>query len=183
MRRFKDIVYRKIKKTGEELYFMGLVSSHSGNLSIRCANKIFITARGSMLGRLTRKEIIEVPLKGKGLYEKASRELPTHRNIYLRTENLAVVHAHPPHAIALSLHTRIIKPIDYESSLYLPEVHVIKNEKIQEVVPEYLMNGGIVVVKGHGSFAAAKSIEDALHFTTALEISSKIIVIEKIIGG
>ncbi len=183
MRKSKRTIYQKIKKTGEELYRTGLVSSHSGNLSIRCGDKIFITTRGSMLGRLTVNDIIEVPLRGEGVYKRASRELPTHRNIYLKTGNLAVVHAHPPSAIALSFRTEVIKPFDYESSIYLGEVHVVENERIEERVPAYLTDGGIVMVRGHGSFAAAKSIEEALHYTSTLEISCRIMVIDKILGG
>ncbi len=55
----------------------------------------------------------------------ASTELVGHRAIYRQTPALAVIHAHPPHAVALSLLEREIIPVDMEGSFHLSKVRVL----------------------------------------------------------
>ena len=83
---------------GQDLFLAGLNSSHSGNLSIRQGDRLVITRRGSMLGRLTERDLIETGLeKNDSHITLASTEIRVHRAIYKNTAALAVVHAHPPH--------------------------------------------------------------------------------------
>ena len=44
---------------GRELSSRGLVTSHSGNLSVRFGERMVITRRGSMLGSLTEQDLVE----------------------------------------------------------------------------------------------------------------------------
>lgn len=48
---------------GRELFLQGVNSSHSGNMSVRVGDRIFITRRGSMLSNLTERDIIETGLQ------------------------------------------------------------------------------------------------------------------------
>ncbi len=50
----------------------------------------------------------------------ASAELAVHRSIYKKTSALAVVHAHPPYAVALSFTEKEIVPCDMEGRVLLP---------------------------------------------------------------
>jgi Ribulose-5-phosphate 4-epimerase and related epimerases and aldolases len=54
----------------------------------------------------------------------ASAELAVHRTIYKRTSALAVVHAHPPYAVALSFTEEEIIPCDMEGRALLLKVPV-----------------------------------------------------------
>jgi len=89
---------------GHDLFARGLVSSSSGNLSIKLGERIIITRRGSRLGCLEEHDLIETGLdKDDRSTPLASTELAVHRAIYRETPALAIVHAHPPHYVALSL--------------------------------------------------------------------------------
>ncbi len=171
-------------KIGRELFIRGLIASHSGNLSVKRGDEILITRRGSMLGNLTKEDIVSVPLIADKV-EAASRELVVHRAIYQSTSALACVHAHPPYAIALSLIENEIIPIDEEGAFYLPRVPILAIEDTigSEVVASQLaklFNGNkIAMIKGHGSFAIGETLEEAYLKTSSLEHSSQIIHLVK----
>ena len=122
-------LYEQFQEIGRDLYVAGLISSHGGNMSVRLGDKVVIKRRGAMLGRLKPHDLIET-----GLYKPdsgvilASTELIVHRAIYLSTPALAVIHAHPRTAIALSLSREEIVPIDVEGSYLLKKVPVIEVE-------------------------------------------------------
>ncbi len=174
-------------KIGRELFIRGLIASHSGNLSVKRGNEILITRRGSMLGNLTKEDIVSVLLKADKV-EAASRELVVHRAIYQATSALACVHAHPPYAIALSLIENEIIPIDEEGAFYLPRVPILAIEDTigSEVVASQLaklFNGNkIAMIKGHGSFAIGETLEEAYLKTSSLEHSSQIIHLVKTVS-
>lgn len=177
-------MYELFQKIGNDLLSMGLVTSHGGNISVREADKIIITRRGSMLGHLEEDSIIKVRLKGKDANAlKASMEFPVHRAIYQKTGAMAIIHAHPPHATALSLISETVKPKDSEGAILLGEVPVIMCKKTvgsKEVAmqaSEFLKDHKIVMVRGHGCFAIGQTLEEALCYTSALDASCHIILL------
>ncbi len=177
------------QKVGQQLLSLGLITSHGGNASVRKGNKIFITRHASMLGCLERGDIIKLGLNETGPSTKnASFELPVHREIYLNSGAGAVLHAHPPHAIALSMVEKCIRPRDAEGAILLKEVPVIETMEVvgsKEVgikAAELLKEYRIVMIKGHGSFAVGETLEEALCYTSALEDSARIIFLLKRLG-
>jgi L-fuculose-phosphate aldolase len=187
---FISIMLKTFQKVGSQLLSLGLISSHGGNASVRQGDKIFITRHASMLGCLERGDIIKLGLNETGpLTKKASFELPVHREIYLHSGAGAVLHAHPPHAIALSLLEKCIRPLDAEGAILLKEVPVIETTEVvgSKAVGieagKLLREHKVVMVKGHGSFAAGKTLEEALCYTSALEDSAKIIILLRGLGG
>jgi len=173
----------EFKKIGKDLFLTQLVTSHGGNLSIRIEDEIIITRSGAMLGHLTENDLVRLPMNFKGSHKKASKELAVHLAIYRKTPAKAVVHAHPPCGIALSLKKDLIKPLDAEGKFLLGEVDVIEvkkpigSEELAEKVSESLKQSLLVMVKGHGSFARGETLEEAYHLTSVLETSAKIICI------
>ncbi|MFA6431544.1 MAG: class II aldolase/adducin family protein, partial [Candidatus Margulisiibacteriota bacterium] len=116
----------EFRKIGRLLFQQGLVDSHSGNLSIRDGDKIYITKRDSMLGELDDESIVEVGLASGGSEDLASRELPVHRAIYKETGALAIVHAHPISAIAISLTDNKIVPQDAEGLYVYKSASIVR---------------------------------------------------------
>jgi L-fuculose-phosphate aldolase len=116
-------------------------------------------------------------------------ELPTHLAIYEATGAGAVLHAHPPSAIALSFVANRIVPIDSEGAIILRQVPVIRARSVvasREVARRaagLLKDHRIVVVATHGSFAVGQSLEEALSVTTTLEMSAKIALMVRALGG
>ena len=173
---------RQFQWVGKALLKEGLNSSHSGNISIRKGSHILITRKRAMLGRLGEEDIVKANLDGGGEKEKpASSELPVHRAIYRRTAAQAIVHCHPPHAIALSLVMKRVTPVDVEGSYHLKDVPVLVSQKpvgSQEIADEIatLMEGyKVILCRGHGSFAVGDALEEAYWWSSCLEHSSKIL--------
>jgi L-fuculose-phosphate aldolase len=176
----------QFQTVGRDLCARGLVSSHSGNLSIRLGVRLCITHRGSMLGCLEEHDLVETGInKNDRCTPLASTELAVHRAIYKHTPASAIVHAHPAYAVALSFSEQEIIPCDVEGSLLLPRVPVlgwgetVKPEDFAEEIAEALTAHKIVLVHGHGSFAAAQLLEEAYHYTTTLEESCRLLYLLK----
>lgn len=179
------MILSQFQAVGRDLFTRGLVSSHSGNLSIRLGEQILITRRGSMLGSFNEQDLIETGIsKNSRATPLASMELPVHRAIYKQTPALAIVHAHPPYAVALSLAETEIVP-NAELFSVIGRVPVINQDmkaapcELADVIAQALKKSRIVMVRGHGSFAIGQLLEEAYGFTTALEESCQVICLLK----
>ena len=181
------IIEEEFIRIGRELFIRGLIASHSGNLSVKRGGEILITCRGSMLGNLTKTDIVSVPLVADRV-NSASRELVVHRMIYQATSALACVHAHPPYAIALSLVEKEIVPIDEEGAFYFPRVPILAIEDsigsavVARQLAKLFDGNKIAMIKGHGSFAIGETLEEAYLKTSSLEHSSQIIHLVKTVS-
>lgn len=174
------MILSQFQSVGRDLFSRGLVSSHSGNLSIRLGENTIITRRGSQLGSLEENDLIETGIsKNNRATPLASVELPVHRAIYQQTAAQAIVHAHPPYAIALSLTENEIIP----TSEWLPVIGRvpvlgwntdIKPCDMADIIAQTLKEHGVVMVHGHGSFAIGQLLEEAYSFTTALEAGCQV---------
>lgn len=175
---------------GRDLFAAHLNNSHSGNLSARKGSSIVITRRGSMLGHLEEEDLIFTGLENDDQNTPlASTEIGVHRAVYRGTPALAVVHAHPPHAVALSLLLDQIIPVDAEGLYLLGKIPVlspketIASRELEGILPGVLREYKVAVVRGHGSFAAGQTLEEAYKWTTSLEHSCRILCITTYLGG
>ena len=164
------------KQTGEDLFRQGLTTTHGGNLSVRNKQKIAITAHFAMLGRLKPGDVVEVPLDEPEdrIAGHASSDTPLHQLIYRSTSALAVIHAHGAPATALSLSEDVIAPTDVEGAVFLRQVPVVAPDQAREMLPRLLKTHACVMVRGHGSYTAGRSLGEALAFTSALDFSSRV---------
>jgi L-fuculose-phosphate aldolase len=181
-------VLRQFQEIGRDLYLAGLVSSHGGNLSVRFGDRVIIKRRGAMLGRLREVDLVETGLeKADSGVMLASTELVVHRAIYLATLALAIVHAHPRVAIALTLSRDEIVPIDNEGSYLLHKVPVVAAEfasgsaEMVERLPAALQEYKIAMLRGHGCFAIGQTLDEAFQWASCLEESCQIILAAKTI--
>ena len=174
---------QEFQEIGRDLFVSSLISSHGGNMSVRRGNSIIITRHGSMLGRLKDGTLIETKIDAP-LHPLASTELIVHKTIYRRTPALAVVHAHPISAVALSVSVapKEIVPLDLESEVLVGNVPVLEveiasgSQELADAVSEALREHRIVVVRGHGSFAIGQTLEEAFEWTSCLEQASRVIL-------
>jgi len=174
-----DTTFAMLRDIGRDLFLRGLISSHAGNMSVRKGRTIWITRRGSMLGRLRMEDMVGVDIEKTDAHVlMASSELAIHRAVYETTSALAFIHAHPPYATLLSMMRDEIIPIDSEGSYLFKKVPVVIVEKTigsQEaggVISEALQDYKLVMMRGHGSFARGDVLEDAYMYTSSLEASS-----------
>jgi len=176
------MILSQFQSVGHDLFTRGLISVSSGNISIRLGDRIIITRRVSRLSCLEENDLIETGLsKNDRSTPLASVELNVHRAIYQQTPALAIIHAHPPHAVALSLTDTEITPSDTEGLSIVGQVPVlgwnmkVKRGGLADVIAQALKQCRIVMVHGHGSFAIGQLLEEAHSYTTTLEESCRVI--------
>lgn len=173
----------EFKKVGDLLFLLGLVDASSGNLSAKVSDGIWITKTGKCLYGLKSKDIVKIGLEKDIRWNAASSEVDLHVNIYKTIEQAkAIVHAHSPYTVSLSTKKDKIVPIDYEGKLFLKFVDVLDIKKWNEAksaIAQYFSEtkNNIVIAKGHGVFAFSDNLFDALKLVSALEFSSKIIIL------
>ncbi len=180
------MILSQFQAVGHDLFARGLVSSNSGDISVRLGDRIIITRRGSQLGCLQENDLIETGIsKNDRSTPLASIELPVHRAIYQATSASAIVHAHPPHAIALSLTETEIVPTDTEGLAVLNHIPVlgwdmdVKPGGLADIIAQALKQYRIIMVCGHGSFAIGQLLEEAHNCTTLLEESCQVVCLLK----
>ena len=172
-----------LAEVGKDLYSLGLVTSHGGNLSIRTAGGMWITGTGTMLGRLRERHISLVHAQGNHEGPPPSSDTLLHSAIYAVSGASAIVHAHPRHATALSFDTASFVPPDFEGRLHLTDVPVIEPGPLQvERLAGALQSRLVVVLRAHGAYARGNTLWEALHWITALEESAHIEVIRRSLG-
>jgi len=176
----------QFQRVGSGLFTQGFVSSQSGNLSIRRENRLLITQRHCALGSIGEGDLVEIGIaKNNRATPLASTELAVHRCIYRKTPALAVVHAHPPYAVALSFIEQQVVPCDMEGRSIVAKVAVLgkgttaRAGDFGEEIAEALRRCKVVLVEGHGTFAIGQLLEEAYYYTTAFEQSCRILYLLK----
>jgi L-fuculose-phosphate aldolase len=171
----------QFQTTGHDLSVNGLITSSTGNLSIRLKDKLLITRHGSLLGRLEKSDLVKTGIcKDDNSTPLASSELAVHRAIYRSTTALAIVHAHPPCAVGLSLNEEISIPgstasFGSEKVPVLGKGMDIKPGALGDIIAEALKNRKIVMVYGHGSFAIGQTLDEACKNTIDFEEYCRVI--------
>jgi L-fuculose-phosphate aldolase len=162
----------RFQAAGKALAANGLITGSSGNLSIRIKDKLIITRHGSILSNLSDDDLIETVISSDDSKTPlASWELPVHRAIYLATATLAIVHAHPPYAVALSLaDTAATKQAD---SPVIGESCGVVAGVLADEIAQALKKCPLVMVRGHGSFAIGETLDEALDATLQFEKKCK----------
>ena len=175
-------MYEEFLWVGKRLESQGLITAQGGNLSVRDGDDMVITRTESFLGDLSEDDLVRVPINGEPLPDTApSREWRVHQAIYKNSDAMAVVHAHPCFAVALSFLVDHIDTVDAEGLLLLGKVPVISAQsavasaEVAYKIGEIAHETNAVMVKGHGSFAWGKGLREAYSLTTTLAASAKIL--------
>lgn len=165
---------------GRRLVLEGLVKANFGNMSIRAGNGFFIKRSGAFLDAPWNP--IFTPLDGE-VPREVSTEWQVHREIYLKTPYDAVLHAHPPHAVALSLLVNEVIPVDSEGRLLAPRIPVVEGEpgsiELARSVASVISESQVVIARGHGTFAAGMDLMRAYILTSVVEHSSLILLLSR----
>lgn len=173
--------YESMARVGRALALRGLNTSHSGNISIRSGGMMIIKRRAAMMGWLKKEDLVETSLEREDSHSLiASTESAVHRQIYKNTDAMAVVHAHCPYCVTLSLIEDEITCIDAEGVMKYKKIPVVELDipigpaEAAEKVPPVLKDYKVCVIRSHGAFAKGMTIEDALGNITGAEHSAQI---------
>ncbi len=148
-------------EVGRRLYARQLVNGGEGNLSTRLGpRRLLCTPTGANKGFLSEDQLVITDLDGSAQGLRApSSELLLHLACYEeRLDCLAVVHAHPPHAVALTLAGDELLPCMPEAITALGEVPTARyatpgTERVAEAVRPYLRSADCVLLERHGALA------------------------------
>lgn len=196
----KEIALREeIVLAGKLLYEKGLIVATDGNISARLDDgNILITPSGLCKGLMTPEQIIVINLEGQkvGPDSPANRDLlpssetPMHLEAFKqRPDVMAVVHAHPPHAIALSI-TGITL-----ADCMLPEAIVFlgltpttpyatpSSEENAQAIRRVIQGHDALVLQRHGSLTVGSSPLNAFYRTETLEQIARITFMLNQLGG
>lgn len=168
---------------GRDLFLSGAVTSHGGNLSEGDGRDIWISRRGSMLGRMGADDVVRTRWDACEFDEHCSRELVVHRAIYHAVGPGAIVHAHTVHTIFRSLVEDAIEPVDSEARHILgarvpvlDPAEKIGSSEAASMLAEAFASGAVVaVLRSHGPFAVGATLEEAFYRISALEASCKLL--------
>jgi|TARA_R110000851_G_scaffold204694_1_gene356580 L-fuculose-phosphate aldolase len=157
----------------------GCNDSHSGNASFRWHNQIWVTPTGCCADTLTPEMLVPCDIDGH-CGEGASLDAPLHLATYQHNPSTrAVIHSHGPHAIAMTMNGKDFKPVDFEGQYYFSTIPVISIdyaeyiEKSPMAVAQGLAGHKVVIVRGHGVYACAETINLAYKWSCSVELSAK----------
>jgi L-fuculose-phosphate aldolase len=102
---------QEVLRVGRLLWERGFVAATDGNLSVRLgSNRLLVTASGLSKGFLSADDLVVIDGDGeplpayRGRGRRASSEIAMHLEVYRQRPDVnAVVHAHPPLAVAFSI--------------------------------------------------------------------------------
>ncbi len=181
-----------IAEIGKLCYQKGFIVGADGNISARLQDgSVLITPAGAMKGFLSPENIAHVDMSGKVVDNgpRASTETGIHLVSYKERPDIrAVLHCHPPHAVALTL-----AGIDMQIPL-IPEIIVTiggiptapfatpGTDELPESIRGIVRCSDTVVMQNHGSVTLGSNLLDAFKKLDMLEHTAKILWLANCVG-
>jgi L-fuculose-phosphate aldolase len=175
----------------QHLYQREFIVATDGNVSIRCQEGILITPSGIHKGFIRADDIIRIDRSGQKIRgsRAPSSETRMHTAVYeARDDVRAVIHAHPPAAIALSLANISL------AQCLLPEVVLALGGiptteyatpgtgEISAVIGFYASRYDAMILDRHGSLTLGKDLMTAFNRLETLEHAAKITLLARQAG-
>lgn len=174
-----------ICRIGALCYQRNYIVGADGNISARMRDgTILITPAGAMKGFLEPHQLAHVDMTGERVDDgpKASSEVGIHLVAYQeRADVQAMVHAHPPHAVAMT-----IAGIDLQMPV-IPEIIVTiggiptapygtpGTPELPETIREIVRCSDTMIMKNHGSVTVGPNLMDAYKKLDMLEHTARIL--------
>jgi len=183
---------RAICEIGKLCYSRFYIVGADGNISCRLGDgTILITPAGAMKGFLEPQHLAHIDMRGAVV--DAGPSASTERGIHItcyeeRPEMKAVVHAHPPHAVAMT-----IAGIDLQAP-FIPEIIVTiggiptanfgtpGTPELAESIRKIVKCSDTVVMTNHGSVTLGTNLLDAYKKLDMVEHTAKILWLAHTVG-
>ena len=187
-------VSEQIVEICERLHARNMLAAADGNISVRLSDdEILITPTGISKAFMRPEQMATLNLKGDILDGKPSSERLMHLEIF-RTcpQAKAIIHAHPPTAIAWSIAQPTLKklPSDCLSEVILatgdiPFVPYARpgTEAMGTVLKAFLPQHRAMILRSHGAIAWGADLEEAYRGMERIEHSAVILATAKQLGG
>jgi L-fuculose-phosphate aldolase len=182
----------KLVEVAKRLYDRNMNAALGGNVSIRLGDEIAMTPAGINKGFMTEDDVVVVDMNGTKLRGngKPSSEGKMHYEIYkLRPEVQAIIHAHPPFAVAFALaHHDLPDDILPEATILLGHVPCLpyvtpSTIELAREVARGLADRNAALMANHGAITVGADLEEAYNRMELLEQTCTSVVYASILGG
>lgn len=188
------LIEEEIVEVCKSLHRRNLLAAADGNVSFRLSNeKILITPTGKNKSKISIQDLAIITLDNKVLSGNPSTERLMHLEIYKNVPIAkAVVHAHPPTAIAWSVARPELKelPSDCMSEviLALGRVPIVPytrpgTEEMGKALRNFLPQNRVMILSRHGAVSWGEDLEEAYNGMERLEHISQILKSASELGG
>ena len=168
----------------------GLNQGTSGNVSVRVAEGLLITPSALPYAEMRPEHIVKLPMEGPGAPTiKPSTEWQFHQAILAtRPDVMAVVHAHPVHATALSTLRQPIPPVHYMIAAFggadvpVTGYALFGSETLAQMVSEALRDRDGCLLANHGAITTGTTLAQALWRMQELETLAQVYALARSMG-
>ncbi len=187
-------IRQQIVSVCQRLYARNMLAAADGNISYRQTDEcIYFTPSGRQKAFISPEDMATVALSGDVVGGKPSAERDMHLEIYRSCPQArAVVHAHPPHAIAWSVARPDLTELPYDSlgevvlgAGRIPIVPYARPTTVSmgEVLKPFLPQSRAMILARHGAVCWGETLEEALNGMERLEHSAQILWLAEGLGG
>ncbi len=193
LHRSEGSLRREICDAGRALYERGLIGPLDGNVSARLGDRYLLcTPTGSHKGELRPDDLVKLTLDGRVVTPGArpSSEILMHLEIYgVRPDVAAIVHAHPPCAVGLTVAgVSLDKPVVPEILFAIGEVPNVPyssptTRDVPEAIRAVLSRCDAFMLARHGSVCLGPDPRRGVIMTETIEHTARITLAAKSAGG
>lgn len=187
-------IREEIIKTAAMLHHKNMLAACDGNISYRYDNNtILITPTGKPKFLLAEDDIAVVDMNGKVIKGKPSSEMLMHLEIYkMRADARAVIHAHPPTAVAYSIAHPDAEEIPGKSfselilaigTLPIVPFQMPGSLEMGTALHPFIKNHKVMVLARHGALSFGEDLIEAYNGMERLEHSCDILLKAECFGA
>lgn len=176
----------------KRLYQKGMSPAKSGNISIKTAEGILITASGTCLNDMDENDIVLIDYDGnvKQGNKKPSSEKIMHSEIYTQRDDInAIIHCHCPLITAFAVAgIPMKKPILPDFALMYEEIPLIpyfcpSSIELASEVGKYFKSNNAVLLKNHGVVLGADTLQNAFYEIESIRAYVETYFGAEVLGG
>jgi L-ribulose-5-phosphate 4-epimerase len=189
-------IKQKLIDAGKILEMEGQADFTRGHVSVRLPDDpslFFMKPHSVGFEEITMENILTIDIEGRVVAGTARRhsEVYIHSEIYrVRPDVQAVIHSHPPYAVALSASGRPMRALSQPSTVFyeaLPvfneTIDLIRTKAMGQGVAEALGPHRAVLLKNHGVVTAGSTIDECVGVALMLETAAMVQMIAEAAGA
>lgn len=187
MNKLERQIREEIINTATMLHHKNMLAACDGNISYRYNdNTILITPSGKPKFLLVEDDIAVVDINGKVIKGKPSSEMLMHLEVYkMRADARAVIHAHPPTAVAYSIAHPAAEEIPGKSfselilavgKLPIVPFQMPGSLEMGTALHPFIKNYKVMVLARHGALSFGEDLIEAYSGMERLEHSCEILL-------
>ncbi len=179
----KHHLAQAVLQVGRLMYERQYIVATEGNISVRLNDDhILATPSGLCKGLLDESDLVVIDTSGRVVrgHRRVSSEIKMHLAVYAeRPDVRAVVHAHPPYAVACMLAgISFDHPVLAEQVVFMGRVPVApyarpSTEAVPESICPFIRQTDFVLLDHHGSLTVGTTVWDAYYKLEMLENAAR----------